>query len=235
MALIIIPLAGPDFITSKYGIRPLMPYNNTTLIDFVLSGRPWLRPGWDKENKLVFILRDVGEETRIMRQHLLKNYPPAEIIVLASVTAGAPFSAIAGISMLSNCDESIIIDLADIAFSADFNFQKYFDDNHSVGAVLPVFKSDNPGFSYIKLDGVSAIECSENQVISPNASAGVYIFRDFAAYISSFNYGLNNAQLTSINSTYYFTPMINGLLRAGVEAHGLSVRNVISFSTLFHE
>lgn len=231
MALIIIPLAGPDFYTERFGIRPLYQVGSSTLIEHILSRRPWI----DSDgNRTVFVLRDVGEHTKIMCSYIKNRFPLSDIVVLGRLSEGAPLSALAGISSFKSLDEPVVVDLADIGFETGINLLKYFRDKPNVDAVVPYFSSIDPKYSYLRLNGNCVISAREKEVISTNASAGVYIFRNAEVYLRALIYCLNTPSVCKIGAAFFICPSVNGLIEGGREVHAIKVENVEPIGALFH-
>lgn len=151
MALIIIPLAGPDFYTEKFGIRSLYPLGDTTLIEHVLSNRFWMHDEIGK-NQIVFVLLDMGTHTKDMQGFIAQKFPLAHNVVLSSVSPGAPFSALAGLALSSDINAPVVIDLADIRFSLSLDIEAYFSHHPRVMGLIPYFQSGDPKFSYLRIE-----------------------------------------------------------------------------------
>lgn len=232
MCLVIVPLAGPDFHSEKFGIRPLFRVGQTPLIEHVLSRRPWMSQA---DTQVVFVLRETGEHTREMQEFLRAHYPRSQTVVLGDLTAGAPFSALAGLSLSQHHGQPVVIDLADISFDIDFDPKAYFQDNIDVDAVVPFFLSGDPKFSYLELDGARVLRAREKQVISANASAGVYVFRDSATYLRALIHALQQPEVSKVGSAYFVCPSINGLISLSRHVHAIEVSNVQPVGALFHD
>jgi hypothetical protein len=233
MPLLIVPLAGPDFYSEKFGIRPLYPIGNLTLIETVFSSRPWISGNSLVSNQIVFVLRDEGPNTKIMQRFIKKKYPSAQTVLLSSYTVGAPLSALAGISIFTSHRSPVVIDLADISFDMPQDFNTYFFKHPNVDAIVPYFNSEDPKFSYLKLDGPNVIQASEKQIISSNASVGVYFFRDVVTYLKSIIFCLENPKICKCGNSFYICPSLNGLIVEGRQVHALEVKNVQPFSAMF--
>jgi hypothetical protein len=232
MSLVIVPLAGPDFHTPRFGIRPLHPVGGSTLIEHVLGRRPWLSaPGAG----LVFVLREEGGHTAEARAFLARRFPRARFVTLGDLSAGAPLSALAGVALASDPLAPVIVDLADIGFEADgWDPAAYFRTHPEVDALLPWFTSSDPKFSYLRLDGVRVLEAREKQVISSHASAGVYAFRDVATCLRAVGYGLQHPEVCRVGPAWFVCPSVNGLITPDRQVHALEVRDVEPVSALFH-
>lgn len=232
MSLVLIPLAGPDFYSDEFGIRPLYPVGNVTLIEYVLSKRQWMS---QPENKIVFILREEGSHTKKMRDFLAQKFPTANVVTIDSLSSGAPFSALAGISLAQNFDAPVIIDLADIACTLSLNPIEYFQNNPQADAIVPYFNSENPKFSYLELDGTHVTKAREKQVISTNASAGIYIFRNVGTYLCALNFCLENPEICKIGRAFFVCPSVNGLITKSRQVHAIKVQNLEPIGEIFHK
>jgi hypothetical protein len=235
MSLIVIPLAGPDFYTAKFGIRPLYPIGDKSLIEYVLSSRPWYLEVLEGGSQIIFVLREEEPHTKKMLTFIKDKFPYANTIVLGNLSAGSLMSALAGVALSRQQNMPVIIDLADIVFDMKWHPELYFDTNLDVDAVAPYFSSNDPKFSYFKLDGIRVIMAREKQVISRNASAGVYVFRDVASYLKATIYCLNNPEICKVGSDFFVCPSLNGLIMDKRQVHGVKVHNVKPISTIFHQ
>ncbi len=231
MCLIVVPLAGPDFYTERFGIRPLYPVAGTTLIQHVLSNRLWVQ---NENNQLIFVLRQQDDHTHQMQLFIQKEYPRANTVVLSNLTSGAPFSVLAGVALSKQLDKPVIVDLADIAFSLSLDPECYFGMHQNVDAIVPYFSSNDPKFSYLKLNGSQVEEAREKQVISQHASAGVYIFRNVVTYLKAISFGIENPNISTVNSTFFVCPLINGLISSNRQVHGIQIDNVDPVSAIFN-
>ena len=233
MSLIIIPLAGPDFYTEKFGIRPLYPLGDSTLIEHVISTRFWVKHT-DEGNQIVFVLLDVGAPTKTMQDFIAKKFPTAHCVVLGNVSSGAPFSALAGLALSKQLTTPVIVDLADIGFSLSLNVEAYFANHPKVMGLIPYFESRSPKFSYLQIEGGKVLEAREKEVISNHASAGVYIFRNVQAYLEAILFAMRNPSKCTVNNLFYVCPIFNGLISDHQEVHAIAVDHVEPLSQLFH-
>lgn len=233
MSLIIIPLAGPDFYTEKFGIRPLYPLSDSTLIEHVIANRFWVNHT-DEGNQIVFVLLDVGAPTKTMQDFIAKKFPTAHCVVLGNVSSGAPFSALAGLAVSKELNMPVIVDLADIGFSLSLNVEAYFACHPKVMGLIPYFESRSPKFSYLQIEGGKVLEAREKEVISNHASAGVYIFRNVQAYLEAILFAMRNPSKCTVNNIFYVCPIFNGLISDHQEVHAIVVDHVEPLGQLFH-
>lgn len=232
MSVIVVPLAGPDLLSNNGVIKPLLDFHNTSLINYVLSKRFWM--SGNCTSTLIFVLRDIGSQTEEIKIHLRSKFPSSKVIVISDLTQGALFSALCGIALISDFNQPVIVDLADIAFDFTFDSKTYFDKYPLVDAVLPYFDSQNSNLSYIELDGIEVRRLREKSVISSNASAGVYIFRNVSAYLEAVAFAINNQNICTINGNFFVCPSLNVFIAKGKKVHALSVDAVEPLTLLFH-
>jgi hypothetical protein len=224
----VIPLAGPDIFLEGRGFKPLIDLDGDTLIHRTLAGRPWaavLAP-----EDYIFVTRsDIG--TSELNDYLRATWPGCRVVTIPGITDGAMLSALAGILMVPD-DTPVIVDLADIMFDAPDLEAITFDDR--LGAIIPSFKSQEPIYSYLVIENGVVTQAAEKRVISDNASAGVYIFRDRKAYLTAVVHSITHRDELRFKNIYFVCPMANGLIAAGYSVTSPSVENVISISKDFH-
>jgi hypothetical protein len=233
----IIPLAGPDFYSETYGIKPLIDIDGRPLLSVVLESRPW----WTGQSEgLIFVLRQ-SRGLREISDLIVQRYPMAQQVILNSVTNGALFSALAGLPFASNTNAPLCIDLVDIIFSsAELSLkriQEAFSSSQELGGMIPYFCSSESCYSYIGLDCDGwASEAAEKRVISPHASAGAYIFRDAGTFVSCVGHYLCNApERFAVQGRHFVCPVYNSLIAQGGKVRGLEVTGVVSLSKNFHD
>lgn len=232
----IIPLAGPDFYNKDYGIKPLTKYNDDTLINFILNSRPWFFNKEILNEDLIFILRDIKEST-IFEDYLKTTYPGSKIVKIPEITQGALMTILSGLSIIKNFDEPIIIDLVDIIYEIK-NYQsvkKMFLENN-ISAIIPYFKSNNDKYSYLIIDEYDkVIKAKEKEVISDNATAGTYIFKNLTTLLLAINFSIINKSQLMYNNLLFVCPSVNGLVKENGIVKPLKVDLVESLSGYFNE
>jgi hypothetical protein len=89
--------------------------------------------------------------------------------------------------------------------------QEFQNLNCSVGLVT--FNSNSPEFSYVRVNGASAVEIAEKCVISDRALTGVVYFRNSKVLLECIRWSLLNKIET--NGRYYLAPSINAQIALG--------------------
>ncbi|MCF1446350.1 hypothetical protein FS815_05840 [Agrobacterium vitis] len=227
----IVPLAGPDLWTPKYGFRPLVDLSGKPLIDAALGDRAWanrLRP-----EDYIFVIREVANLAELA-EYLCLRWPGCRIVTLSDLTGGALFSVLAAMALVAP-DEPIIIDLADILFTSGPDDPETLFSTEGCGAVVPVFTSSENCYSYLKMTDGVVVEAREKQVISENASAGVYMFRNIQIFLSAAVHSINNRQTMSYKGVLFICPMVNGVIADGHTVLAPHIENCEPVGKIFHE
>lgn len=211
---VIVPLAGPDFVRSDGSVKALMPIHGEPMLWHILKSRPWS----DDSVRYSFILIDCIETRTFASQYLAQWCPNSNVIFLSTHTRGAALTVLAGIALEANNNSPLIVDLADILYSSNIDIRSRLSSSSACGGIAFVFKSANPAYSYLRCDDDGkVIEAAEKRVISANASAGTYVFRDSSTYLRAVAHALYNQAGQTHNGLYYVCPLFNGVLDQGFQ------------------
>jgi len=226
----VVPLAGPDMMHPRFGLRALVAVEGEPLIRRALGTRAW-REALAPED-YVFVLRDT-EGADELRQFLGSAWPGCGVVLLPHLTAGALFSALAGVAVLPPDSGPVVVDLADILFDGGPDAALLRDWPAELGAVAPYFIAQDPKFSYLRITGGRVEAAVEKQVISDAASAGVYVFKDVQTYLTAAAGSLANAAARTFRDAFFVCPMFNDVVAAGGVVRPMAVTNVRPVSALF--
>lgn len=227
----IVPLAGPDFYTEKFGIRPLIEYKGVPLIEYALKSRRWFGRELSIEN-IIFVLRHtIGTETA--QKTLNSIFPSSQQVLLSGTTRGALMSALAAVPLIANQSAPVIIDLADIVYSLDEELNNYMARSPNWAGLIPYFNSTNPNYSYLKLKNENVSLAREKEVISNCASAGTYFFRDTPTFLRAILHATARPQNFLTNNNFFVCPVYNALITAGEKVLGIPTSNVDEVSLAF--
>ena len=209
---VIVPLAGPDFIQKDGSLKAEIELNGEPLLRQVLNSRPW--SSYVKEYS--FILVDEPETRKFANNSLADWYPKSVVTFISDYTRGAALSALAGMATSKSVAEPVIVDLADILYSSTLEPTTLLQKNANCGGIALVFKADNPAYSYLRHNSSGFFEeAVEKQVISDNASAGTYIFRDMATYLRALAFCLENQESQTFRNLFFVCPVLNGVKNQG--------------------
>lgn len=222
---IVVPLAGPDFELKGGSTKAELMVEGRPLLCRSLDTRPWAVQQKVTSTDYIFVLKDTRISRAFASGALQSWYPSCSTVFVSNYTQGAALSAAAGISLTSGKDEPLIVDLADIEFHATLDVVAQLSEHAELGGIALTFKSDNPAYSYLLEDaGGIFLEAAEKRVISDNASAGVYIFRNPGVYFSALAYALAHPESHIFNHLFYVCPLFNGVAAGGwaVSRHDVS-------------
>ena len=221
---VVVPLAGPDFILKDGSLKAEIELNSEPLLRRVLNSRPWAR----HVKEYSFILADEPETRKFANNSLTDWYPKSVVTFISDYTCGAALSALAGMATSKSVAEPVIVDLADILYSSTLEPTTLLQKHASCGGIALIFKADNPAYSYLSVDPSGLFEeAVEKQVISDNASAGTYIFRDMATYLRALAYCLENREHQTFNDLFFVCPLLNGVKDQGKCVFLEPVTNVV--------
>lgn len=216
----IVPLAGPDVYEN--GIRPLNLFNGNPLIKEVLHSRPWF-----SELQLIFVLREDPLLPKL-KETLLSFFPDASFATVSHLCRGALMSVQAGVSLITDFEAPLVIDLADILYKTSFSPRSFFaKDDHLMG-IVPYFTSNHPKYSYLDLDeNNSLMEAKEKIVISSHASAGTYFFRHLPAFLLAAADTITDFEEHQYKNNLFVCPSFNALSLYG-DVQGVAVELIES-------
>ena len=89
---IIIPLAGPDFISASGELKSLIKYNRDYLTRYIVKSRPWMKS--TEKNNLIFILDNSKITAEFSDNYLLKWFPNSKVIYISDYTRGAALTSL---------------------------------------------------------------------------------------------------------------------------------------------
>ena len=211
---LIIPLAGPDFVQKNGDIKPLVPYLGKPLLQSLLRLRCYENfvegPREKKSSLQVIAVLQAKSPHEKVCQLLQDLYPQTRFVFLSNYSQGALYSAVAGSSMVQDTQSPLIVDLVDIGFSWPSNPFQLFSDPEC-DAILPVFKSSEPWYSYARIESGKILETREKTVISQDASAGVYIYRNLQVFLEATSLTIQNKDLQH-QGLSYLCPSLNGVV-----------------------
>lgn len=225
---IIVPLAGPDFVTKDGLTKAEINYFGEDLLHLILKRRPWFRIALSSD--YIFILQDKTETRKLAAEKIKTWFPECKVIFLSDITGGAAYSAVASAAYLTDSNEKIIIDLADIDYELDSSIVAEIKGLGEVDAIALTFSSINPVYSYLLFDQRGEfIESKEKQVISSVASAGTYIFGSHFSFLKAFEHSLRNQSMYLHNGLMYLCPLFNGVKANAGTVKKIDVSSVVDF------
>lgn len=180
---IVIPMAGAGsrFKVAGYNVpKPFIEFGNKMMIEHVLSAFKNINA-----NFILVLQEKFLFEQKEQLKKLKANYA-LDFVTVPKLTMGAAITALAAHKKINPEYDIIFADSDNIFNENDINnFVNYVRDKGLSGALL-TFKSDNPCFSYAKIDeNENFVETKEKEVISNHAICGVYYFNNLEDFKNS--------------------------------------------------
>jgi dTDP-glucose pyrophosphorylase len=139
--------------------------------------------------------------------------PGCEIVPVAAVTEGAACTVLLAKKLIDS-DDPLMIANSDQLVELDINDYLAAGDASDVGGLIMTFWSDHPKWSYCRLraDG-DVTEVVEKQVVSNEATVGIYNFRRGRDYVRAAERMI--AANLRVNNEFYVAPTYNQLIQEG--------------------
>lgn len=128
--------------------------------------------------EVIFVVRQDAEEEYGLASSISEIMPGAHVVLLDHNTKGAAQTALIAREFIDPDSPLIIMD-CDFEFTSDeyFTYVRRILDGADYDGVLLSFSSDNPRYSYARVDKDGfVVETAEKVVISNNALWGAYCF-----------------------------------------------------------
>lgn len=178
----VMPMAGRGSRFAREGIMVPKP-----LVE--LAGKPFF--WWATESvrraapvrEMVFVVLEEHVRDFAIDRRVHEYYPDARIVAIPQVTSGAAETAKIGVEALRTPGPVAVND-SDHAFACPDLAPTVDALGRTLDAALLCFASDNPAYSYVRLDEAGGVAGTiEKQVASPYAIAGCYMFADPAQFL----------------------------------------------------
>lgn len=224
---IIVPLAGPDYFSDNIpkGLKPSI--NKSPQLYDILISRIWSS---DKDIEYTFIFYDCKKSRNFASEYLSKWFPNSNYIYLSKFTQGAALTALASLAF-HNLDKDcpLIFDLADIYFKTNI-YPDFFDEFSDSSFIGYSFKSNLPIYSYFDCNESFKIKSvAEKKVISCNASAGVYIYKNSSLFLKALSEVFSNPKNFITNDLLYLSNVLNAIIKSGHIASLINVEDYIDY------
>ena len=205
---LLIPMAGLGrrFSTNGYTIpKQMVPINGKPMIEVSLNCIKL------DDFKKVFIIRKEHVVNHSIDLFLKNKFGNDIVIVIAENYTEVTISTCLLAEDFLNNNLPLVITTLDVYFEPIFNMDLI---NPSVDGTILVFKSDNPSFSYSKInDEGYVIETAEKKVISDLSSIGLYYFKSSKIFLEYSKKMVNENIRT--NDEFYVCPLYNLLINDG--------------------
>ena len=210
MLEIVVPMAGRGSRFAERGYplpKPLIPVRGVPMIELVIEN---LRPS--SPHRFTFLCQRDHLEEHGLGEKLQHWAPGSSVVPLDRVTEGAACTALlardhidlANPLMIANCDQYIDVEIDDYLAALGEG-----DDG-----LIMTMRADDPKWSFVGLDAAGRVErVAEKEVISHDATVGVYNFRRAADFVSGAEEMIEKD--LRVNNEFYVAPVYNLLIARG--------------------
>lgn len=211
MLNIIIPMAGRGsrFADAGYETpKPLIPINGRPMIHWVIEN---IRPS--QEHKFIFIcLADHLQRHPQIEVALRKECPGCEIVLVHEVTEGAACTVLLAKDLI-NGDHPLMIANSDQLVELNIDEYLAIGKQQNADGLIMTFWSDHPKWSYCRMSETMVTEVVEKQVISNEATVGIYNFSKGAEFVLAAESMIEKN--LRVNGEFYVAPAYNQLIEEG--------------------
>lgn len=211
MLNIVVPMAGHGSRFAKAGYelpKPLIPIHGYAMIWLIINN---LRPR--QHHRFIFICLQEHVD-RFQVDRLLKGWAPGcEIVPVDQVTDGAACTVLLAKELINNGDDLMIAN-SDQWVDIDINtYLKAMDTLGADGLIMTMW-ADDPKWSFVRLNAEGrVVEVVEKQVISNEATVGIYNFRRGVDFVAAAEAMIKKG--LRVNGEFYVAPVYNELIAQG--------------------
>jgi NDP-sugar pyrophosphorylase family protein len=211
---IIVPMAGRGSRFSQAGFtipKPLIPVGGRPMIQWVIEN---IRPR--RPHRFIFLC--LGEHLQKYPEvpaEIGRLCPGSEIIPVKGITEGAACTVLLAREFIDN-DSPMMIANSDQIVDLPIDDYLAIGDAADVDGLIMTFWADHPKWSYCRMrpDGTVS-EVVEKQVVSNEATVGIYNFRRGADFVQAADAMI--AKNLRVNDEFYVAPCYNEMIAKGAK------------------
>lgn len=208
---ILIPMAGHGsrFARAGYALpKPLLSVQGRPMIEVVIEN---LRP--ERPHRFIFVCQRTHLAQHGLAAVLQAAGPDTVVVGIDSVTEGAACTTLLARQYIDN-DQPLMIANCDQYVATDVDVYLTAMDRSGCDGYLMAMTADDPKWSFVRLDDQGRVlEVVEKQVVSDQATVGIYNFRRGRDYVRAALAMIDADDRT--NQEFYVAPVYTHLLRAG--------------------
>lgn len=218
MLTIVLPIAGRGSRFAEAGYsqpKPLIEIHGRPMIELVVNN---IRP--QRPHRFVFIALEAHLDHLGMTETLQRIAPGCEIIAVRAVTQGAACTVLLSKPsidngdplMLANSDQWVDVSIDDYLATAD---------RRASDGLIMTMRADHPKWSFVGMENGWVSRVVEKQVISNEATVGIYNFRKGSDFVRAAESMIEKG--LRVNGEFYVAPAYNELISEGAK---IAVHNV---------
>lgn len=211
MLNIVIPMAGRGSRFASAGFadpKPLIPVHDMRMIELVIHN---LTPS--ESHKFIFICQTDHIARYNLGTKLASWAPNCKIVAIDGVTDGAACTVLLAKEFIDN-DEPLMIANSDQYI--DCSIDAYLASMADLDGLIMTMKADDPKWSFVGFSSSGNVErVVEKQVISDEATVGIYNFRSGRAFVEAAEQMIEEGD--RVNGEYYVAPVYNYQVASGAK------------------
>ena len=212
MLNIVVPMAGSGSRFASAGYKepkPLIMINEMPMIQLVIEN---LRPKIN--HRFIFICQQLHIEAYELKRKLTQWAPNSILIGLNGLTEGSACSVLAAERWINN-ESQLMIANSDQFIDGDINAYLNSMNQRNLDGVIMTMKATDPKWSFVAVDNNFLVSrVAEKEVISDEATVGIYNFRQGRDYVSAAK-DMISANIR-VNNEFYVAPTYNQLISKGM-------------------
>ncbi len=211
MLNIVVPMAGRGsrFATAGFALpKPLIDVGGLPMIQLVVDNLTPKRP-----HRFVFLCLEEHIHAYPVKELLRGISPGCEIVTVPGVTQGAACTVLLAQEFIDNSDPLMIAN-SDQWVGVDIN--TYLDDieTRDLDGLIMTMRANDPKWSFVRLDKAdNIIEVVEKEVVSEEATVGIYNFRKGSDFVNSAQEMIRKD--LRVNNEFYVAPCYNEMIGRG--------------------
>jgi len=208
MLNIVIPMAGAGSRFANAGFvdpKPLVPVQGVPMIRLVIDN---LRPR--VAHRFIFVCQRAHLAQYALAPRLAQWAPGCEVLAIDGLTQGAACTVLAAEALINNNDALMIANSDQWLDIAIDDYLDQMEKDQSDGYIMTM-KAHDPKWSFVGFDAQGKVNrVVEKQVISDEATVGIYNFRQGSLFVSAAREMM--ALNARVNGEFYVAPAYNLML-----------------------
>jgi HAD superfamily hydrolase (TIGR01509 family) len=205
---VLIPMAGAGTRFAEAGYELPKP-----LID--VEGKPMIQAVVDSLNvddaRYTFIVQKEHYEKHDLLTVLAGITHSPNIVIVDGMTEGAAATALLAEHIIDN-DMPLVIANSDQIVEIDMSSMLYQAVSNEADGCIVTFNDSDPKWSYAKIENNLVVEVAEKQVISDNATVGIYYWRHGSDFVKYAKQMIDKD--IRVNNEFYICPVYNEAIEA---------------------
>jgi len=211
---IVVPMAGRGSRFAQAGFtipKPLIPVGGRPMIEWVIEN---IRP--TRPHRFIFICLSEHLQTYPeVPAEIGRLCPGSEIVPVETVTEGAACTVLLARKFIDN-DSPLMIANSDQIVDLKIDSYLAAGDEPDIAGLIMTFWSDHPKWSFCRMRSDETVsEVVEKQVVSNEATVGIYNFRHGADFVRAADAMI--AKNLRVNNEFYVAPCYNQLIAEGAK------------------